>query len=599
MRIRTAAVLVASILLLSALPTGVASAALPSLDVADVVVTEPSGRSGTATIVVPLVLGAPAPGPVTVSYRTVAGSAGTSDFVAASGTLTLPAGSQGGGLSLGVRADRTSEAIEHFMVELTGVTGALTADGTGRVDIRDAATGLAVADLTVMEPDAGAVDLGVTVTVPSAPSKPVTFAWQLRSGTATVGSDVVATSGTGTIAKGSLSSILYVRVPGDLVVEGSEWFEIIVDGVKNVALADGIGRVTLLERDVPPPTPTPTPTPTAVPTPTPTAVPTPTPTASPVDPLGGWEPAPGAIPTAGTVVHLESTAGDHIGQGARFTYTQATALAAFDAAGDRFSVHIRGDESWDGWFFPQAGGASLAPGAWTGLPRFLGSTPGLSWSGEGRGCNQSVGTLVIDAWEGSEYDPQRFVARFEQRCDGSAGVLRGYLRYERDDPTAPPPPGDPADFAWTPPDGAIPATGDVLYFESPPGEYIGQGRTDLYTPPTATIRVTETSGVIRMTVERGTGSWWTIQVSGPDAQSQLAAGLYEGLGRYPFHNPVEGGLSMSGEGRGCNELAGTVAVDAVAYDAAGLTSFSIRFEQRCEGSGPPLSGAIRWSRPAS
>ena len=61
-----------------------------------------------------------------------------------------------------------------------------------------------------------------------------------------------------------------------------------------------------------------------------------------------------------------------------------------------------------------------------------------------------------------------------------------------------------------------------------------------------------------------------MRVSGPDAQTQLQPGLYDDLGRYPFHNPVEGGLSMSGEGRGCNELAGAFAVDSIAYDAQGL-----------------------------
>jgi hypothetical protein len=35
----------------------------------------------------------------------------------------------------------------------------------------------------------------------------------------------------------------------------------------------------------------------------------------------------------------------------------------------------------------------------------------------------------------------------------------------------------------------------------------------------------------------------------------------------------------------------------VGYDAAGLASLSVRFVQHCEESGPPLYGALRWTRP--
>ncbi len=177
-------------------------------------------------------------------------------------------------------------------------------------------------------------------------------------------------------------------------------------------------------------------------------------------------------------------------------------------------------------------------------------------------------------------------------------MLRGFIRYERGDPTQPPPPGDAADFPWSPPAGAVPATGDYLYFESTPGDYIGQGRTDLYTAPDATLTGSDTSGVVRLRVTRGTSDW-DVRVSGPDAQVQLQPGLYEDLGRYPFHNPVEGGLSMSGEGRGCNRLDGAFAVDAIAYDAGGLASFEVRFVQRCEVTNPPLYGAMRWTRPGN
>ena len=181
--------------------------------------------------------------------------------------------------------------------------------------------------------------------------------------------------------------------------------------------------------------------------------------------------------------------------------------------------------------------------------------PGLSWSGEGRGCNNLLGSLIIDELVQQAGQVVRLTARFEQQCDNSPGNLRGYLRYDSADTTTPPPPGDAADFPWSPPAGAVPETGDYLYFESSPGDYIGQGQTRLYTAPNATITGSESSGVVRLRV---TQVPWDVFVTGPDAQTQLLPGLYEDLGRYPFHNPTEGGLSMYGEGRGCNELDGRV-----------------------------------------
>lgn len=56
---------------------------------------------------------------------------------------------------------------------------------------------------------------------------------------------------------------------------------------------------------------------------------------------------------------------------------------------------------------------------------------------------------------------------------------------------------------------------------------------------------------------------------------------------------------MSGERRGCNTLKATFAVDEVTYAGGQLQSVSIRFVQRCEVTGPPLYGALRWIRPAA
>jgi hypothetical protein len=78
--------------------------------------------------------------------------------------------------------------------------------------------------------------------------------------------------------------------------------------------------------------------------------------------------------------------------------------------------------------------------------------------------------------------------------------------------------------------------------------------------------------------------------------TQLQPGYYGDLQRYPFHNPVRGGLSVSGNGRGCNTLTGWFVVDAVSFTGGILDAIDLRFEQHCEGGAPALRGKLHWIR---
>lgn len=87
---------------------------------------------------------------------------------------------------------------------------------------------------------------------------------------------------------------------------------------------------------------------------------------------------------------------------------------------------------------------------------------------------------------------------------------------------------------------------------------------------------------------------WNGEFQGMNFLTELEAGYYGALQRYPFHNPVKGGLSWSGEGRGCNTLTGWFVVDSVTYNGAAVTAIDLRFEQHCEGGTPALFGEIHW-----
>jgi hypothetical protein len=158
---------------------------------------------------------------------------------------------------------------------------------------------------------------------------------------------------------------------------------------------------------------------------------------------------------------------------------------------------------------------------------------------------------------------------------------------------ATPQPFTPVPFGlWQPPAGVTPSSGNYVYLQSDVGDYIGGGQTNTFTPMNAQLSFSVSSGSVRVSVTGN--SYWTGDFFGPSALNQIQVGYYSGLIRWPFHNPVLGGLSWSGDGRGCNTLLGWFAVDNVIYTNGIVTGVDLRFEQQCEGSQAALHGAVHW-----
>ncbi len=614
---------VVTAMLAGAMPLIASAAGTATVSIGDATVAEPNDRTGTVAVELPVTLHGGTAGASSVAWGTAAGTACTADFVTASGTLSIPAGAAGGTIVVTVRADRTAEPTEAFSVELSSASGAAIGDAVGQVAILPVPSGLALGDVIVTEPDAGTLRVAVVATLGALAKKDVTFGWQLRSVTGTVGQDAPAASGTGRIAKGALGTVIPVTITGDTTVEPNEDLEIVVTSVANSALADGIGRITLRNTDVAPPptpspspTPTPTPTPKPTPTPTPTPRPTPTPTPTPAPSASPtpapsptpsptptplpfeWQPPEGAVPATGTAVYAESASGDYIGQGRTYLYTNANAILTVSPSGSRVRVIVNGDEGWDATFAQPSSSATIQTGVWDNLGRYPFHVPGLAFGGEGRGCNELVGRFAVDEVSYAAGVLQTLTLRFEQLCQGSSAPLLGFIRYDASDFSEPPPPGDAADFPWSPPAGAVPETGNYLYFESSAGDYIGQGRTDLYTEVDSSITPDWYRSTVQVFIgEAGTTPTWNLNVDGRWNQTKLAVGLYENVQRWGFHNPASGGLSFTGEGRGCNKSLSTFAVDEITYEGTELQSVSLRFVQRCEVTNPPLYGALRWTSP--
>ena len=238
------------------------------------------------------------------------------------------------------------------------------------------------------------------------------------------------------------------------------------------------------------------------------------------------------------MVYVESTAGDWVGQGRTYRYTLADAAIGVTADVNVLSLNIRGDEGWDAQYAEDANRTTLSTGDWTG-GRYPFTVPGLAWFGEGRELQRRRDAVHrrrghLRGQQPQDPDPALRAAV----CVGVAPPMRGYIGTTATTRPSPPGPATRPTFPWTPPAGAVPATGDYFYFESSPGDYIGQGRTSLYAPSNATISATESIGVIDLHVDEGLGPW-DVNVSGPDAQTAAAGRPVEDLGRYPFHNPTE------------------------------------------------------------
>jgi hypothetical protein len=296
---------------------------------------------------------------------------------------------------------------------------------------------------------------------------------------------------------------------------------------------------------------------------------------------------------APTQIILISDPGDYIGAGGTYGYSNTNAVIAVSATTTLLQLSISGDEGWIAGFKVPSG-AQLSAGAYSNATRwpFQGTGAGLSWGGQGRGCNTLTGSFTIDSLSWTDELGSALLAvdlRFEQHCEGTAPALRGSIHWRADDPTVAPGPVLPIPAnLWQPPSGAVPATGDVTYLQSEPGDYIGGGATNLYQ---SNMRVTGNGRHATVSVGGYTGDF-----EGMGSIPELKVGYYGNLMRYPFNNPARGGLSWYGNGVGCNTLTGWFVVDRVHYANFALLGIELRFEQHCDGQTAALHGMVRWGQ---
>jgi hypothetical protein len=217
------------------------------MTISDATVTE--GHTGTRAVTFTVTLSAASGRPVTVAFATADGTAAAgSDYRAASGTLTIPAGQTTGTITVLVNGDRLPEWTETFFVNLSAPTNATIADGQGFGEIVDDEPRISIGDVTKKEGKKNQTTLFTfTVTLSAAYDQPVTMSYQTANGTATTSDqDYVAKSGTLAFAPGETTKTITIEVKGDSKREADETFYLDLSGLSSNGLftkSRGIGTI--------------------------------------------------------------------------------------------------------------------------------------------------------------------------------------------------------------------------------------------------------------------------------------------------------------------------------------------------------------------
>lgn len=148
-------------------------------------------------------------------------------------------------------ANGASFCIRWADIDVSGADDGLAVDDFSLTTAGSATPALAVNDVSAAEGNSGATAFifGFGLSQPAGAGG-VTIQYATADGTATAGSDYVATSGTVVIPQGSTSATVTVNVTGDTTTEPDETFFLNIVSATGANVSDGQGLGTILNDDV-------------------------------------------------------------------------------------------------------------------------------------------------------------------------------------------------------------------------------------------------------------------------------------------------------------------------------------------------------------
>ena len=228
--------------------------ARPSLSIGDASATE--GQSLTFEVT----LSAAAASTVTVQYRTANGTASSSDYTSASGTLRFSAGETRKTISVRTTDDTRDENNETITVTLSSANGATISDGraagTGTI-IDNEPRSLSIADASATEGQS--LTFVVTLSPAAAWRVEVSYSTsELLDPSASDPSDYIGTSGWLVFAAGESRKTISVRTIDDTRDESNETFYMLLNlfrGLSRPPLSDRRATGTIIDNDGASPSP--------------------------------------------------------------------------------------------------------------------------------------------------------------------------------------------------------------------------------------------------------------------------------------------------------------------------------------------------------
>lgn len=214
------------------------------------------GNVGTTSLVFNVYLNKPWTAPVSLGFSLVQGpaiggaTAGV-DFVSTNGSLIFLPGETNQPIPVIILNDELDEFNETFTLNLSNVIGSTTArlQATGTINDDDPLPVVSFNSPTVLEGNAGTVQLVFVATIPRPSGRTLTFNFFTTNGTAVAPADYRSQNSQGVIIAGNLERNISVVVNADTLVEGPEVMHIGLSNALNCALAASLVSGTILDDD--------------------------------------------------------------------------------------------------------------------------------------------------------------------------------------------------------------------------------------------------------------------------------------------------------------------------------------------------------------
>ena len=228
---------------------------LPLVVIDDLKVTELTGTSLQARLRVALTAAATAP--ISVKYKTVAGTATPGrDYTEVEGTITFNTGEFLKEAVIDIAGDPDVEPDEQLQVTLFAPTGMKISRGTATLTIVDddrqsGPLTVSMRDVTVTEKN-WRQTVNMTIALSREPRESVVVHYTTRDGTAVNRLDFQSTSGAVGFLGDRTTTTISLEIEGDLRFEAPETFTVEITAVEGAAtIARRAGTVTILDDDKP------------------------------------------------------------------------------------------------------------------------------------------------------------------------------------------------------------------------------------------------------------------------------------------------------------------------------------------------------------